>query len=184
MLLLNSRIHLGSYLGLNHICPLYEAWVCATPHPCTTILLNNWYHLSQPDSNATLHEISVEVVTSPDLTQAPFRLATDGLSGHERVAEVGGPPNLAPTPRIDRKYSLLIRNGHADGKAGRLRIHVRSRRKTLPRYRRQLGTDTQLELRGPRFDEFVLLCLTRRPQPLYAHKKPFSRFRSHGAYLW
>jgi Domain of Unknown Function (DUF1907) len=52
-------------------------------------------------------EVSVEVTACPDLRQKPFGLAAAGLSGNARVADIGGPPNLAPTPKLDRKYSLL-----------------------------------------------------------------------------
>jgi hypothetical protein len=34
-------------------------------------------------------------------------LAAEGLAGSPRIANIGGPPNLAPLPKLDRKYSLL-----------------------------------------------------------------------------
>jgi hypothetical protein len=52
-------------------------------------------------------EVSVDVTDCPDLRQKPFCLAAEGLSGNARIADVGGPANLAPTPKLDRKYSLL-----------------------------------------------------------------------------
>lgn len=52
-------------------------------------------------------ETSVEIAPCPDLTQAPFHLAGEGLCGNERIADIGGPPNLHPLPKFDRKYSLL-----------------------------------------------------------------------------
>jgi hypothetical protein len=35
------------------------------------------------------------------------QLATEGILGNERIADIGGPPNLHPLPKFDRKYSLL-----------------------------------------------------------------------------
>lgn len=52
-------------------------------------------------------ESSVTVVDCPDLRNAPFGLSSPGLSGDEKVADVGGVPNLFPRPRLDRKWSLL-----------------------------------------------------------------------------
>lgn len=49
---------------------------------------------------------SINVEDCPDLRQSPFRLATQGLSGNERIADVGGQPNLFPSPRLECKYSL------------------------------------------------------------------------------
>jgi len=51
--------------------------------------------------------VSVTVTPCPDLRQAPYNLAASGLSGNESIADIGGPPNLAPSPKLDRKYSLL-----------------------------------------------------------------------------
>nr|OQO17115.1 hypothetical protein B0A51_16209 [Rachicladosporium sp. CCFEE 5018] len=50
---------------------------------------------------------SVVVERCPDLRHAPFHLATQGLSGNERVADVGGQANLFPKPHLECKYSLL-----------------------------------------------------------------------------
>ena len=52
-------------------------------------------------------ESSAEIVACPDLRQEPFHLAGEGLCGNEVIADVGGPPNLHPVPKFDRKYSLL-----------------------------------------------------------------------------
>ncbi|KAJ0162381.1 Ester hydrolase C11orf54 -like protein [Colletotrichum tanaceti] len=49
---------------------------------------------------------SVGVVRCPDLRAAPFHLATEGLSGDEKIADVGGQPNLFPRPRLDAIWSL------------------------------------------------------------------------------
>ena len=63
--------------------------------PLTSGLLSNFEH------------VSVSVVPCPDLRQAPFNLAAPGLSGKPRIADVGGPPNLSPLPKFDKKYSFL-----------------------------------------------------------------------------
>ncbi|KAB8274761.1 hypothetical protein BDV30DRAFT_208644 [Aspergillus minisclerotigenes] len=50
--------------------------------------------------------VAANVVPCPDLRQPPFHLAGEGLCGNERIADVGGPPHLRPSPRLDKKYSL------------------------------------------------------------------------------
>ncbi|ERT01945.1 hypothetical protein HMPREF1624_00240 [Sporothrix schenckii ATCC 58251] len=50
--------------------------------------------------------VSVLVTRSPDLREAPFHLAAAGISGRERIGDVGGPQNLRPLPRLDHKYHL------------------------------------------------------------------------------
>ncbi|KAH6642566.1 hypothetical protein C7974DRAFT_385680 [Boeremia exigua] len=52
-------------------------------------------------------DISVSVERCPDLRQVPYKLAFAGLSGSPRIADVGGQPNLAPTPDFTKKYDLL-----------------------------------------------------------------------------
>jgi hypothetical protein len=56
---------------------------------------------------ANFKDVAVEVSRCPDLRQPPFNLAAEGLCGDERIADIGGPPHLSPTPKLDRKYSLL-----------------------------------------------------------------------------
>jgi hypothetical protein len=48
----------------------------------------------------------VSVVACPDLRQAPFGLAAEGLAGDEKIADVGGRPNLIPQPRLNCHWSL------------------------------------------------------------------------------
>lgn len=55
---------------------------------------------------ANYEQATVEVVQCPDLRQAPFHLATQGISGDEKIADVGGQPNLFPRPRLDCHWSL------------------------------------------------------------------------------
>ncbi|CAK7235387.1 hypothetical protein SBRCBS47491_009276 [Sporothrix bragantina] len=50
--------------------------------------------------------VSVEVTRSPDLREAPFYLASEGISGNERIGDIGGSQNLRPFPRLDHKYSI------------------------------------------------------------------------------
>lgn len=50
---------------------------------------------------------SVSVDQCPDLRQTPYNLAFAGLCGSPRVADVGGQPNLAPSPDFSKKYNLL-----------------------------------------------------------------------------
>lgn len=72
------------------------------------------------EQNYTDSSISVE--PCPDLRNPPFRLATQGLSGDERIADVGGQPNLFPEPRLDCKFSLpaLAQAMEMDPKGGSL----------------------------------------------------------------
>jgi hypothetical protein len=57
--------------------------------------------------SSNFQDVSVSVVNCPDLRQAPFNIAAPGLSGSPKIADIGGPPNLAPVPKLDRKYSFL-----------------------------------------------------------------------------
>jgi Domain of Unknown Function (DUF1907) len=50
---------------------------------------------------------SATVEQCPDLRLAPFHLAGAGLSGHQRIADVGGQSNLAPVPDLTKKYDML-----------------------------------------------------------------------------
>jgi hypothetical protein len=72
------------------------------------------------ESNYTHSSVSVE--TCPDLRKSPFHLATEGLTGDERIADVGGQPNLFPSPRLECKYSLpeLAQAMEMDPKRGSL----------------------------------------------------------------
>ena len=59
-----------------------------------------------PSLQANFGHASVEVCQSPDLRQAPYHLAAEGLSGAPRIADVGGHLNLRP-PNLDKRYDLL-----------------------------------------------------------------------------
>jgi hypothetical protein len=51
--------------------------------------------------------VTAQVVVCPDLYESPFCLATSGICGSERIADVGGLVHLHPTPDFTKKYSLL-----------------------------------------------------------------------------
>ncbi|KAJ4132220.1 hypothetical protein NW765_014038 [Fusarium oxysporum] len=55
---------------------------------------------------ANYEHSTVSVVSCPDLRQAPYHLATEGLSGDEKIADVGGQPNLFPRPKMDCVWSM------------------------------------------------------------------------------
>ena len=78
-----------------------------TSHPLHPPSLEELASILQRSLEANFREVAVTVETCPDLRQAPFCLAGFGLSGGERVADVGGQPNLFPQPNLDAKYSLL-----------------------------------------------------------------------------
>ncbi|KAF9774228.1 hypothetical protein IL306_007797 [Fusarium sp. DS 682] len=60
----------------------------------------------KPALAANYEHSTVSVVISPDLREAPFHLATEGLSGNEKIADVGGQPNLFPRPKMDCVWSM------------------------------------------------------------------------------
>lgn len=51
-------------------------------------------------------QVEVSVVECPDLQFEPFHLAHSGLCGNEKIADVGGPPYLIPTPQRDKHFSF------------------------------------------------------------------------------
>ncbi|OAP54592.1 hypothetical protein AYL99_11040 [Fonsecaea erecta] len=57
---------------------------------------------------------SCTVSTPPDLTHAPYHLAGPGLGGSPRIVEVGGPPNLSPSPNLTKRYDLAAIARQAD----------------------------------------------------------------------
>uniref|UniRef100_U5EUR4 DUF1907 domain-containing protein n=1 Tax=Corethrella appendiculata TaxID=1370023 RepID=U5EUR4_9DIPT len=52
-------------------------------------------------------EVDINIVDCPNLTQAPFHLASEGLCGRETLIEIGGPPFLLPTVDITKLYDLV-----------------------------------------------------------------------------
>jgi Domain of Unknown Function (DUF1907) len=57
-------------------------------------------------------QVQVEIVDCPDLSQAPFHLASSGLGGDFTIVEFGGPPYLLPLVDKTKVYDLvpLLRN--------------------------------------------------------------------------
>ncbi|XP_033748013.1 ester hydrolase C11orf54 homolog [Pecten maximus] len=51
-------------------------------------------------------DVSACVVDCPDLTKKPFSLVSEGLGGNPRLADVGGPGFLIPTPQKDKKFTF------------------------------------------------------------------------------
>jgi len=50
--------------------------------------------------------VEVSVVECPDLTQAPFNLASKGLCGNPRVLDIGGVPYLVPIAQKNKLYDM------------------------------------------------------------------------------
>lgn len=50
--------------------------------------------------------MTVEVVDCPDLRQAPYHLAAEGLSGSTAIVDIGGPPYLLPVVDRSKVYDL------------------------------------------------------------------------------
>lgn len=61
----------------------------------------------QPALTSNYNASSITVSPCPDLRQAPYHLASPGLSGRECIADIGGQPNLFPDPRLDRRWSMV-----------------------------------------------------------------------------
>lgn len=58
--------------------------------------------------SANYEHSSVTVVPCPDLRESPFLLAQEGLSGDEKVADIGGQTHLYPRPMKDKTYKLVV----------------------------------------------------------------------------
>lgn len=78
-----------------------------TKHQLSPPSLAELAEVLRPALQANFEQAHVQVEPCPDLRQAPYHLATEGLCGSEKVADIGGQPNLFPTPRWDCKFSLL-----------------------------------------------------------------------------
>lgn len=73
-----------------------------TPPPLSELAAVIERALSQNFTHA-----SASVIQCPDLRKQPFGLAAPGLCGAPRIADVGGQPNLFPSPNFDAKFDLL-----------------------------------------------------------------------------
>ncbi|KAL0841667.1 hypothetical protein ABMA28_013945 [Loxostege sticticalis] len=65
---------------------------------------------------ANFATVEVSAAPCPDLTQAPFFLTSTGLTGNEKLVEIGGPPYLVPKVQRDKLYDLaqLLRHLQRD----------------------------------------------------------------------
>ncbi|KAF7187129.1 Ester hydrolase C11orf54-like [Pseudocercospora fuligena] len=78
-----------------------------TKHPISPPSLDELVGVLTPALQSNFETAKVSVERCPDLRYPPYYLATPGLSGDERVADIGGQPNLFPEPRLECKYSLI-----------------------------------------------------------------------------
>jgi len=56
--------------------------------------------------NKHFKHASVEEVDCPNLTEAPWNLASEGICGSPKLLDVGGVPYLMPTPDLKRIYNF------------------------------------------------------------------------------
>ena len=59
-------------------------------YPLSPPSLEEIVHLLKPALESNYKESSVSVASCPDLREAPFHLAAQGLSGRECIADIGG----------------------------------------------------------------------------------------------
>ncbi|XP_055326567.1 ester hydrolase C11orf54 homolog isoform X2 [Sitodiplosis mosellana] len=52
-------------------------------------------------------DVTVEIQDCPDLTKAPFYLATEGLTGSQTIVDVGGASHLLPVPNFIKVYDFV-----------------------------------------------------------------------------
>ncbi|KAJ5721312.1 uncharacterized protein N7483_009246 [Penicillium malachiteum] len=78
-----------------------------TIHPRESPPLGELATVIQKSLESNFKSITVRVVQCPDLRSAPFHLAAPGLSGNPCIADIGGQPNLFPSPNLNAKYSLI-----------------------------------------------------------------------------
>jgi len=78
-----------------------------TIHPRHNPSLEELANVIQGSLESNFAHATASVVQCPDLSQPPFNLAAPGLSGNSCIADIGGQPNLFPTPNFNAKYSLL-----------------------------------------------------------------------------
>ncbi|KAJ5923462.1 hypothetical protein N7454_008707 [Penicillium verhagenii] len=78
-----------------------------TIHPREPPPMGELATIIQKSLESNFTTATARVVECPDLRQPPFNLAAAGLSGNPCIADIGGQPNLFPTPNLNAKYSLL-----------------------------------------------------------------------------
>jgi len=60
----------------------------------------------QKGLSKNFENVKVSVVQCPDLTQAPFNLASKGLCGNSRILDIGGVPYLVPLAQKNKLYDM------------------------------------------------------------------------------
>ncbi|KAJ5579786.1 uncharacterized protein N7459_005771 [Penicillium hispanicum] len=78
-----------------------------TTHPRNPPPLEELAAVIERSLQSNFAHATASVVQCPDLRQPPFHLPAPGLSGNPCVADIGGQPNLFPTPNFDARFSLL-----------------------------------------------------------------------------
>lgn len=78
-----------------------------TKHPRNNPSLEDLAEVIQRSLEDNFNHATASVVQCPDLRQPPFNLAAPGLSGNPCIADIGGQPNLFPSPNFKAQYSLL-----------------------------------------------------------------------------
>ena len=79
----------------------------ADEHPLSPPSLEDVVEVLRPALQTNYDDSSVSVSQCPDLREAPFHLAAQGISGRECIADIGGQPNLFPEPRLDTRWSMV-----------------------------------------------------------------------------
>lgn len=78
-----------------------------TEYKLKSVRLDEVIKAIQPALQSNYAEVVVETAQCPDLRLAPFHLASEGLSGRPVVSDIGGQPNLFPSPQLDKRYSMV-----------------------------------------------------------------------------
>ncbi|XP_050428748.1 ester hydrolase C11orf54 homolog [Adelges cooleyi] len=68
--------------------------------------LNEINEVILPELLKNFESVSVDVVQCPDLTQPPFYLASEGLSGDENIFDIGSPSYLLPLVNRNKVYDI------------------------------------------------------------------------------
>ncbi|KAK5166852.1 uncharacterized protein LTR77_007581 [Saxophila tyrrhenica] len=92
----------------DHLHPSKEATsnMDIKQYPLSPPTLDELVSVIQPALEANYNTSSISVTQCPDLREAPYNLAAEGLSGNELIMDIGGQPNLFPEPRLDRKFDM------------------------------------------------------------------------------
>ncbi|XP_025421115.1 ester hydrolase C11orf54 homolog [Sipha flava] len=72
----------------------------------TKISFENIIEAISPELSKIFELVSVEVIQCPNLTQPPFYLAAEGLSGNETAMQFGGLPYVMPFGKKEKLYDM------------------------------------------------------------------------------